>query len=407
MDIFSFGGLERNGIPFFSRRIGLSDRGRPVELDVGAKLTGRVGRWNIGVLGIKQDEFLGVDSSNLFVGRVAANVLEESSIGMIVTDGDPRGDLDNSLVGVDFRYRNTNLPRGQTLEGELWYQQSDTEGRDADEAAWGARIASPNSEGFSGEFEYETFEENFNPALGFVNRSGIERTQLEFGYRYRPVNHRWIRSIDIEINLDNFDKISVGLESRGLVLDLFEVETNSGDDFGVSFIRDREILLEKFEIADGIVVPPGDYEFDRLELEASGASERVFAPSLAMDAGEFFDGDIVSIEAGLEWRPNRHLFMALEYEHNNVKLPAGDFITRLIQIEANYAFNVQWSWVNLIQYDNDSKSVGINSRLRWNPRAGQDLFVVLNHGFDAHGAFSGLRSTGSQLSLKYTQTFRF
>ena len=72
----------------------------------------------------------------------------------------------------------------------------------------------------------------------------------------------------------------------------------------------------------------------------------------------------------------------------------------------NLAFNVRWSWVNLIQYDNESGSVGINSRLRWNPRAGQDLYFVLNHDFDAIGAFRGLRSAGSQVSLKYTHTFR-
>ena len=56
-DIFEFGGLEENGRPFFSRRIGLSDDGEPIDLEVGGKLTGRVGRWNIGVLSVRQDEF--------------------------------------------------------------------------------------------------------------------------------------------------------------------------------------------------------------------------------------------------------------------------------------------------------------------------------------------------------------
>ena len=85
----------------------------------------------------------------------------------------------------------------------------------------------------------------------------------------------------------------------------------------------------------------------------------------------------------------------------------GDFVTRLIQIDANYVFNARWSWVNLIQYDNESGSVGENSQLRWNPREGQDLYIVLNHGFDAVGFFSGLHSTVSQFSVKYTHMFRF
>lgn len=405
VDIFSFGGLERNGIPFFSRRIGLSGTGQPVALDVGAKLSGRIGRWNVGVLDIKQDEFQGVDSSNLFVGRVAANVLEESSVGMIITDGDPRTNLDNSLIGVDFRYRNTSLPQGRTLEGEAWYQQSDTEGVVGDQSAWGVRVASPNRTGISGEIAFDRFDEAFNPALGFVNRSGVERSEFRLGYISRPTDH-WARRVSHGAVLETFDRIAGGLESRSLFVELVEVETNSGDEFGLQFNRDREVLLEDFEIADGIVIPIGDYEFDRYGFEVSGASERAFAPSFEYTTGEFFNGDRVLMEAGLEWRPNRRLAFELEYEYNDIELPAGDFTVRLIALQADIAFNVRWSWLNLVQYDNESESVGINSRLRWNPRAGQDLFIVLNHGFDARGAFSGLHSTNSQLSIKYTQTFR-
>ena len=182
---------------------------------------------------------------------------------------------------------------------------------------------------------------------------------------------------------------------------------NSGDGFGAAFQRDREVLLEDFEISDGVVIPAGDYEYDGISFELSAANERALAGDLEVDAGDFFGGEIISIETGFAWRPNRSLFLGLGYEYNDVELPGGDFVTRLIQIDANYAFNARWSWVNLIQYDNESGSVGVNSRLRWNPREGQDLYIVLNHGFDAVGFFSGLDSTVSQFSVKYTHMFRF
>ncbi len=407
VDIFSFGGLERNGIPFHSRRIGLSDNGQLVDLEVGAKVTGRVGRWNVGVLDIQQEGFGDVDDSNLFVGRVSANVLEESSVGVILTDGDPHSDLDNSLFGADFRYRNTDLPGDRTLVGELWFQQTDTEGVEGDDSAWGLRIASPNTEGVLGVLAYDTFSENFNPALGFVNRSGIERTELLVGYTFRPDNHRWLRSNRSGINFERFDRISGGLESSRIYLQLLEVEAHSGDDLTLYLSREREILLEPFEIADGVVIPPGDYEFDSVGVELGGAEARALAPELELVVGDFYGGEKLSATAGLEWRPNEHLFLGFGYEYNDVELSHGEFVARLIQVEANYAFDVRWSWVNLIQYDNESHSAGVNSRLRWNPRAGRDLYVVLNHGFDAERAFSRLRSTDSRLSIKYTQTFRF
>ncbi len=405
-DIFSFGGLRRNGMPFHSRRIGLSANGQPVDLEVGAKLTGRVGRFNVGVLGVQQDAYQDINSSDLFVGRVAANVLRESSVGLIVTDGDPRKNTDNSLLGIDFRYRNSNLPSGKTLEGEFWYQSTSTQGVDAEQDAYGVRVSSPNSEGFEGEFGYQRIEENFNPALGFVNRKGIEYTDADIGYTSR-LEHRWLRSISHTISFSNYDLISGGLESRFVFLEPIEIETNNGDQFGSQLTYDREVLLEPFEISDGIIIPPGDYEFNRYGIEAEGANERTFAPGFEIQSGEFYTGDRLEMAVGLDWRPNRRLALGFEYEYNDIELPEGNFVTRQVQISADFAFNARWSWLNLLQYDNESESAGINSRLHWNPRAGQDLYIVLNHGFSAETTFSGLDSTQSQFSIKYTQTFRF
>ena len=405
VDIFSFGGLERNGIPFFSRRIGLSGTGEPVDIEAGAKLTGRVGRWNVGALGVEQDAFGDVAGKDLFVGRVAANVLEESSVGMIVTDGDPRTNLDNTLVGFDFRYRNTRLPGGRTLEGEAWYQQSDTQGVIEDQRAWGARIASPNSIGLRGSVAFDRIDERFNPALGFVNRTGIERGEVWLGYTSRP-EHRWIREVAHVLRLDNYDRISGGLESRSLLVTLFDLESHSGDVLSLTYDQEREVLLEPFEVSDGVIIPSGDYQFGLWRVQAFGANERVVAPSFRYGQGAFFDGERVQIGGGLAWRPNSRLFFDFGYQYNDITLPGGEFAVRLIAVRSEIAFNVRWSWLNLIQYDNESASVGVNSRLRWNPRAGQDLYVVVNHGFDAGGAFNRLHSQQAQLSVKYTHTFR-
>ncbi|MCZ0951678.1 MAG: DUF5916 domain-containing protein [Rhodospirillaceae bacterium] len=406
VDIFSFGGLRRNGIPFFSRRIGLSRRGQPVDLDMGAKLTGRAGRWNVGFLGVALDDFQDVDSSNVFVGRVAANVLEESSVGLIVTGGDPRSNQDNSLMGADFRYRNTNLPGGRTLDGEAWYQKSNSEGVDGNETAWGIRMSAPNNTGLRGGFGFETFHDDFNPALGFVNRRGIERSEMQVGYTSRPT-HRWLRELTHGVNYERFDLIGGGVESESWYLELVELETNSGDQGGIAIEREREVLLEEFDIFDDVIIPPGDYEFDQYSFEISGANDRVLAPSFEFGKGEFFGGDRMEVGVGLQWRPNSRFYMNVEYEHNDIELAGGNFTAQLIAVRTEVAFDVRWSWLNLIQYDNESESVGVNSRLRWTPRAGQDLFVVLNHGFEAIGSFSGLRSLQSQLSVKYTHTFRF
>src|SRR5690606_2734902 len=117
VDIFSFGGRNGggnfnqnvNGIPFYSRRIGLSRAGTPVDIDAGVKLTGRTGAWNVGALAVRQGDQVGLGGQTVFVARATANVLSESNVGFIVTHGDPTSELDNTLAGVDFRYQNTRF----------------------------------------------------------------------------------------------------------------------------------------------------------------------------------------------------------------------------------------------------------------------------------------------------------
>jgi len=417
VDIFSFGprggfGRGRNGMPFFSRRIGLSDRGQPVDLDVGAKLSGRAGPFNVGVLGVKQDGYQGrnefVNDSELFVARVAANVLAQSSVGMIVTDGNPRSNLDNSVAGLDFRYRNSNLPSGREIEGAVWYQESDTEGLTARQSTYGFDFDSSASEGFYGNIGYEVLEENFNPALGFVNRSNFERRRVSGGYRYRPRGHPWLRTNQIFVSLQEYHHAQTGaLETKSLFLRPFRVQNHRGDRYSIQFQDNREVLTEPFEISDGNVIAPGDYSFSGYSLEFDAAGERMVAPKISVGQGDFYNGTKSEAEIGVDWRPNSRWFVGASYEYNDIELPTGDFVTRLIQLRANLAFNVRWSWVNLVQYDNVSDTVGINSRLRWNPRAGENLYIVWNQESDSPTAFAHLESRLSTLSVKYSRTFRF
>ena len=417
VDIFSFGpeiqrGRGRNGIPFFSRRIGLSDRGQAVDIDAGAKLTGRVGRFNVGVLAVDQRGYEGrtgfVEDSRLFVGRASANVLEESSVGLIFTDGDPRSNDDNSLAGADFRYRNTSLPSGRTVEGALWYQRSETQGIDTDASSWGFEFALPASEGLFGKVEYEVIQRNFLPALGFVNRSDIERARAWAGYRRRPRGHPWIRSVQSFLSIQEYDNYTTGnLETGNLWFRPFRIQNHRGDQYSVLLKSEREVLTQPFEIADGVSIPAGDYEFSGYSIDVEWAAERVIAPSLVYGEGDYYGGTRREIQGGLAWRPSSRWYVNANYGYNDIELAGGHVTTRLIQLRANLAFNVKWSWVNLVQYDNVSHSTGINSRLRWNPRAGEDLHIVWNHEFDALAAFSRLHSRRSEFTVKYSRTFRF
>ena len=91
--LFNFGSaLNFNGtagdtpIMFYSRRIGL-DQGIEIPVEGGGRLTGRVGRYSVGMLNIQSGsaDRVGAPSTNFAVARVRRDILRKSAIGAIAT----------------------------------------------------------------------------------------------------------------------------------------------------------------------------------------------------------------------------------------------------------------------------------------------------------------------------------
>jgi len=418
-DIFEFGHIggpresgavsqafKESGRPFFSRRIGLSDAGEPIDIDGGLKVTGRIGDWEYGVLDIAQSAYSTVDSSNLFVGRISRHVFAESSLGAIVTSGNPTGNEDNALVGVDFRYLNTRLANGKTLAGALWYQQSSTDGLDGDDAAAGFSISAPNTEGWWGEINYRRIERNFNPALGFVSQSDVGNWFVKGGFRWRPADGRF-RVISSEAKIQRVDTLDGQFDRQIISVDFVSLENHSADQFNLFGTFYREDLTEPFEVADGVIIPPGSYDWNRYCARGGSGEHRILRFSGYVCNGGFYDGDGTTTGLNFTWRPNKHLKVETGYTLNDIELPYGDFSNTLYSIRADIAFTATWSWENFAQYDNVSDSLGINSIMRWIPVAGREFLLVFNRDFFDPDEGRSFISRTTDLTAKVSYTFRF
>ncbi len=395
-----------NGRPFFSRRIGLSETGEAVDLQLGGKLTGRIGRFDLGLLDIQQDSFGTVDETNLFVGRAAANVLAESSLGLIITNGDPGSNFDNTLVGTDFRYLNTRLGNGRVIEGALWYQQSNSEDRNGSDAAYGVSLKFPNNGGLRGGLDYREVQANFNPALGFVNRTDVRQIMADVGYIHRPASNRF-RKLFTGVDLLQYEDLDGNLQTRTVTLQLLDFENRTSDRLKPRYITHQEVLVAPFEIFQGIVIPTGTYSFDEYGLELATGNQRILAGSFSVFDGDFFDGVRTRWNGQATWRPSKHFNLALKYQLNRIALPQGSFTARLMETSVDLAFTATWSWENFIQYDNVSDSIGINSILRWIPVAGREAVLVVNRTFQDRDENWEFRSRDAELALKVGYTFRF
>ena len=427
-DAFEFGGigslanftflsktLEQNARPFFSRRIGLSAQGTPVQLKYGAKLSGRAGPWTLGALAIRQDDFQDVEGSDLFVGRAAMNVLAESSVGIIFTDGDPRTNVDNTLAGVDFRYLNTRLPGGRTVQAEAWYQQSDTPGLKGDDAAYGVRVRIPSFVGLRFGAGLKEVQENFYPALGYLNRAGVRDYTVELGWIQRYPSENRIRSLTTLMGYERVEVIGGGLQSETLDGRVLSLSNQSGDDLRLLYTINHEILLEPFVIWDPdpssgempIVIPPGDYTYSQPGVNLEFTGRRKLSGGVTYREGDFYDGTIENIDAEMTWTPTNQWRVFWSYSYNAVELPQGDFDLRLVRVGLDFIFSNRLSWVNLIQFDNVSESMGFNSRIHWIPQAGREAFIVLNHAMTDLDRDNDFQSQGGDLTLKFSYTYRF
>jgi len=445
--IFQFADLEgRDGIlPFFSRRIGLQDtrRGpRDVRLLGGGRLTGRVGRFNIGFIDIQQDRNIqsqppnGVGGrisdrhgENLAVARVSANILEESNVGVLLTHGDPDSDQENLLAGADFNYRSSQLVKDRFVSANLWFQQEWKGGSyGRQETAWGATLSYPNDK-VRWKLRFRDVGANFDPALGFVNRRNIRRYDVEYRYRWRT-QRRLVRTWDLSLRGDITTNREDAIETVNLYVP-FKATSQVDDSIELLFYFTHDRPDFVFYLADHIGIMPGRYQSVSGILRIATSQHRKIRFRLHTGIGGLFDGSGVRVAPLIEWRPSRHLLLSLEYDARtfwgitSCNGPANDpgvprnctravaspdvkkrnFSIQLVRARFQVAFTPDIIWSTLIQYDNSSESARFQTRLRWIVEPGREFFVVVGQNLDAKPGDFRVRET--QPTAKVRWTFRF
>src|SRR5262249_26996687 len=182
------GGIPATGadvFPFFSRQIGLLN-GEEVPIDVGAKLTGKIGRTDLGMLAVRTRDFSGVPDRNFLVARVRRNILQQSYIGAIVPDGHPALPISSRTFGADVRLATSRFAgRSQNLVFNAFGLRSVNERTPGRDWSCGLSLHYPNDK-VNPQLTLREVQENFRPALGFVQRRNVRLLRVGGGYNPRP-----------------------------------------------------------------------------------------------------------------------------------------------------------------------------------------------------------------------------
>jgi len=388
--------------------------GEKVPLLGGVKLLGRAGKWRIAALGVAADQTEVTQRTNLFSGRVTYDFDEHLTLGVIATDGDPEGERDNSLGGVDVLWRTSTFGRGKDKNFSVggWAAASRGDLPDGQRSGWGFKVDYPNDL-WDVNLIVKEFGAGLDPALGFLPRPGTRWYSSSIEYRPRPKEgfFSWVRQFFFEFRPLYVEDANGHVESWRVFTAPFNAQTQSGEHLEANIMPQFERLDEPFEIAEGVVIPAGDYSFTRFRVEAQSSRHRPWRIGAKVWFGDFFTGSLTQAEAFVTYTtPSGHLQLELSAENDVGRLPEGDFTLNLGQLKVVYAFTPDLILSSFIQYDSESGDLGANTRFRWTIKPGNDLFVVWNHGWrhpiNNDKSFT-LRPINDQLVVKLRWTFRW
>ena len=390
---------------FFSRRIGLSPQRELIPIIGGAKLTGRVGAYTLGIINMQTDSFEGAPGSNNGVFRIKRDLFDRSSVGAIFTNRQSGEGRDyNRVYGID-----GNFTFAENLDIQAFLAKSETPALPGDDWSAFGRILW-DSDFLLLAAEHLLVQRNFNAELGFVPRRDQRKTSLQAGIRPRP-DSGLIRQFVFRSRLDLTQNQEGKQESLNYHFLTFESHFQSGDRIVVDAHRNSERLFELFDIRPGeISIPVGTYRGWNVLVSWGGAPQRRVAGGLLRYRYEwgFFGGRRIELRIEPQIKLSDALSVDLSYALDEVDMPWGDFSSKVVNTRINYAFSNRWLTSATVQHSNLDQLVNFRFRLNYIYRPGDDLFLIYNDGRiinldDPHEN----ALLGRSLILKFTHSIAF
>lgn len=389
---------------FYSRRIGLN-AGRVIPIDLGGRITGKVGKFSIGALNLQtaDEEVSKTPATNFTVLRVRRDILRRSVIGAMLTNRSQSvlvpGES-NLAFGVDGNFSFFN---DLTMGG--YFAQSNTDGRMTDNRSYTARFDyAPDKYGFRA--DYLHVGRNYSPEVGFTNRTNFDRSYVSGRYSPRPRGSKRVRKYTFEGTFEYLDSGAGYLETR-TGAGRFMTEFQNSDTFSAVTADHYERLVQPFTVSPGHVIPKGAYGFNDATFTYGFGQQRRMSGSLAWQTGEFYNGTI----NGLTYSTGRVAILkqwSLEpsFSVNRIDLPTGAFTTEVVRARTDYGFSPRRFISALVQYSAADHIFSSNLRYRWEYSPGSELFVVYTDERDTtKPGYPDLRNRA--FVVKITRLFQF
>ncbi len=407
-DIFDFGpGISPDVVPFWSRRVGLFN-GQTVPIEVGTKESGRVGETSFGLLAVRTGALPGlVPATSMAVVRVKQNVFGESNVGFIGTVGDPTGATGSWLAGADVLLQSSHVLGDKNAQLGLWGLTTDGRNLTGSKTAEGVSLFYPNDT-WNNFLGYRRVGDGFQPALGFVPRPGVQQFNLALNYLPRasaPWLARWLSQAVFELIGVLVTDLNGRWETVFARLSAFNLAFRNGDRFAIAAHPEAERLDVPFGIAPGDTIPTGSYTFLRYRIDYVRASKRRVSWSFT-----YAGGRLSQYIGTMLLKPSPLFIVELSGERDQGTIVSGTvpmpFVLERYGMKVRVNPSPDLEFNAFTQYDNSSRQLGTDIRIRWSFRPGGDFFLTYNHNIDVPVGARPWTFDSNRLSTKIQYTLQ-
>ena len=385
-DLFAMNGFSKIR-PFFTRRIGLSDKGEPIPIIAGLRLSGNISKsTRIGLLNMQTaaDAENNITQQNYSVAIVEQKVWGKSNITGIVVNRQafekfhPLDSNFNTIVGADYNlYSKNNYWRGK-----LFFHQSFTQRKEKDRAATALWLRFQTSH-WEAEYNHEYVGENYNADAGFVLRKNYWRWEPIIGYTFfskKKKLNNWI------LRLYNSTYTDKNLGITDFILQptvRFNFTNYSWLQFYAYEMKTR--LDAPFDPSGigNILLQPGVYNYRNAGGRYESDFRKKFAWKLESNYGSFFSGNKFTLLAEATCRFTPFGFVTLSYQRNELRFPESkDAFLDLVGAKVQATFTRDIYFNTYLQYNRQSNNFNINARFQWRLKPMSDLFFVYTDNYD-------------------------
>lgn len=410
-DIFEFN-LGGSNTLFYSRRIGL-EQGRQVRILGGARLAGRTGKWDLGILNMQTESVseLDLESRNFGVLRARRDIINPNSYagGILTTRMGMDGSY-NISTGIDFLYNYSGDHFIDFKVASTFDDKIDEDFSIRDHSIIRLFLNKRTSSGFYYRTTLKRAGINYIPEMGFESRNDytLYDGRIFYGIYNSAESQLRITTPGLRtfFTLRNDDR---SVESM-LVEQPWSLSFKNGASFEIATTWWYEDIREPLFFSDDTFIEPGSYSFFGTEFEYEMPGSRPLRSSFSARISRFYDGQQYSFGISPTWNQSRYFEISGEVEINMLNFPdrnQKEFLN-IYRLRSLIALNTKVSLQLLSQYNYLARQIATNARFRYNFAEKNDLWIVYNEitNTDIERALPVLPKFDNRILLvKYTYTF--